>query len=173
MAFNRGHDRTPTSGALRWGVKTSLVDFIRGLPDGTVSVANGAAEIRTGIFEFPLQPELSAWDARSEVGILQFGGQVVLRGHGRMLNYLIEAPSILIHGAEGILCVVDIPPERAEGEMGDSQRTPFALLTPRNTSARGLGRWMSASTSLTKPANERFLQYELGQAFDPIELSIE
>jgi Htaa len=173
MAFKRGHDRTPTSGALRWGVKTSLVDFIRGLPDGTVLIANGAAEIRTGIFEFPLQPELSSWDARSEVGMLQFRGQVVLRGHGRTLNYIIEAPSILINGPEGILCVVDFPAERADGDMRDAQRTPFALLTPRDTSARGLGRWRSASTSLTQPANDRFLQYELGHAFDPIELSIE
>ena len=79
------HRRSPH--ALEWGIKQSLVDYVLGMHDGSVTVTDPASEIGAG-YRFP--PE-SAQQA-SEDGTLRFAGTVTLSGHGGLLKIVVADP---------------------------------------------------------------------------------
>ena len=67
--------------ALVWGIKSSLLGYVRGMSDGRVEVADGATEAGDG-FRF------------EALGPLAFRGAVTLHGHGGMLHLRIADPAI-------------------------------------------------------------------------------
>lgn len=69
--------------ALVWGVKASLLGYVRGMPDGRVEVSDGAAADPGG-FAFP-----------SAGGALEFRGAVTLTGHGGMMRVVLADPRLV------------------------------------------------------------------------------
>lgn len=70
--------------ALHWGIKSSLLGYVRGMPDGAVVVAGGAEERDDG-FRFP----------GAGGSDLAFRGSVTLTGHGGMMRVVIADPAIV------------------------------------------------------------------------------
>ena len=68
--------------ALLWGVKASLLGYVRGMPDGAVTLAGGAEQTEGG-FRFPGE------------GGGAFRGSVTLAGHGGMMRVVIAQPAIV------------------------------------------------------------------------------
>lgn len=66
---------------LVWGVKQSLLAYVRGMSDGTVATSSGATEA-VGVFTFPGEA-------------LSFTGAVTLTGHGGMMRVVLADPSIV------------------------------------------------------------------------------
>ena len=89
--------------ALVWGVKASLLDYVRGMPDGAVAV-DGAIESADG-FTFP-----SA--AGPDDGILRFGGSVTLTGHSGMMRVVIADPWVAVDARELSIADPDDPTGR-------------------------------------------------------------
>lgn len=73
--------------ALEWGIKDTLVSYVRGMKDGSVTVSAPAREIG-GAFWFPATPAASA----AGNSTLKFSGSVALSGHGGMLKLIFEDP---------------------------------------------------------------------------------
>lgn len=90
--------------SLVWGIKESLIRYVRGMSDGSVQVSGSAVETAAG-FVFPSDPEPGpALD--SPGAPLRFRGAVMLTGHGGMLRIGISDPWLVPgpdpHGPWGI-----------------------------------------------------------------------
>jgi hypothetical protein len=70
---------------LSWGVKASLVGYVRGMADGRVETTDGA-ELADNAFRFP---------RREGADDLAFRGSVALTGHGGMLRVVIADPALV------------------------------------------------------------------------------
>lgn len=66
---------------LVWGIKRSLLGYVRGMPDGRVAAVGGATETAEG-FVFPGQD-------------LRFSGVVTLTGHHGMMRIVIADPALV------------------------------------------------------------------------------
>jgi hypothetical protein len=89
--------------ALVWGIKASLLGYVRGMPDGAVTLSGGAEEVDGG-FRFP------AADAAGHTGAdapLAFRGAVTLTGHGGMLRVTIADPALVDTGDGWVLEIAD------------------------------------------------------------------
>ncbi|GAA1720472.1 hypothetical protein GCM10009809_15230 [Isoptericola hypogeus] len=73
--------------ALVWGVKASLLAYVRGMPDGRVEASGGATETPDG-FAFPAHGE-------ERGGVLGFHGSVTLTGHGGMMRVVLADPRLV------------------------------------------------------------------------------
>ncbi|WP_413319020.1 HtaA domain-containing protein [Agrococcus sp. 1P02AA] len=89
-------------GALVWGIKASLLAYVRGMPDGAVAASGGALETPGG-FRFPA------------VGPLAFAGAVTLTGHHGMLRIVVADPSIVEAAAGWALEIAD--PDAPAGRL--------------------------------------------------------
>lgn len=112
---------------LRWGIKASFVSYVVGMPDGAMSVTHGAVADPAG-FLFPVV-DASAFDSRTGSGILRFGGDVRLRGHGGMLQVRIADPELVVD-EEG--------PRLSIEDTGGSRLTIAHLGTPSVAEGGGL-----------------------------------
>lgn len=72
--------------ALLWGIKASLLDYVRRMPDGAITTSDGASQTDGG-FLFPSRDDASA--------DLAFCGAVTLRGHSGMMRVVITNPSLV------------------------------------------------------------------------------
>jgi len=90
-----------TTGVLRWGIKSSMLDYVRMLPDGTLTF-DGVDAREQRVFEFPLI-DASGWTG--EGGILRFGGEFRSTGHHGTRLTTIVLPSIEVRGTVGRLSV--------------------------------------------------------------------
>ncbi|GAA3611128.1 hypothetical protein GCM10010968_09370 [Agrococcus terreus] len=72
------------SGGMHWGIKASLLAYVRRMADGAVSLADGAEDDGAGGVRWP------AGDAP-----LAFRGSVTLTGHGGLLRVTIADPSLV------------------------------------------------------------------------------
>lgn len=126
---------------LLWGVKQSLIGYVRRMPDGAVELHGGAIETAEG-FEFP-----------SVLGEdLRFRGAVVLTGHGGMMHVTIADPALVRAGGGWILEIAD--PD------SPAVRLPFATIESFDgTSASG--------SALTEEGADLFFgPYEAGTPVD-------
>ncbi|WP_404311552.1 HtaA domain-containing protein [Agrococcus terreus] len=79
-----GDIRSGLHGGMHWGIKASLLAYVRRMPDGAVSFADGAADHgERGIRWAP------------GVAPLAFRGRVTLTGHGGLLRVTIADPSLV------------------------------------------------------------------------------
>ncbi|GEK80161.1 HtaA domain-containing protein [Agrococcus baldri] len=125
--------------ALLWGVKASLLGYVRGMPDGAVTVTGGAEEVDGG-FRFPA------------AGSLRFCGSVTLTGHGGMMRVVVADPAIV--EAEGGWAIEIADPD------DDAARLRFATLT-------GFDGERTSGAALTEDGADLFFgPYERGTPID-------
>ena len=129
-----------------WGVKASLLDYVRGMPDGKVAV-DGAIESADG-FTFP-----SA--AGPDDGILRFSGSVTLTGHSGMMRVVIADPWLAVDARE--LSIAD--PDDPTGRLS------FARFL--SVAADEDGALRAGGTTLTADGSDLFFgPYREGTALD-------
>lgn len=157
---------TPTD--LRWGVKESLRNYIGSLSDGVVAAADGATLQEDGIFRFPWDEHASNYDPATGRGVLAFTGTAQLSGHFGMLSVTLTDPRIEIGDDGATLTVVDVD----EAPNTPDARTVFASVhmaaAEPGASADGIRAWDGAGTKLSTTGADWFMQYSIGQDFDPI-----
>lgn len=142
-----------SSGALRWGVRTSFLDYLRALDDGEAN-AGGDAAFDGAEFQFPLA-DAAGFDPATGRGILTFSGSARFRGHGGMLDLVFADPHLTC-GDEGAL-TVDV----------DGRRVPFAMVD------LGAG-WTDAPAALTREGSALLNDvYPPGAQLDPLSVWID
>lgn len=87
----RGNEAAPRT--LVWGIKDSLIRYVRGMSDGSVQVSGSAIETAEG-FRFPPDPEPDPGPG-SHGAPLRFRGAVVLTGHSGMLRICFSDPWLI------------------------------------------------------------------------------
>lgn len=124
--------------ALVWAVKRSLLGYVRGMSDGTVTTAGGAHEEDAG-FVFP-------GDGRV------FSGSVTLTGHGGMMRVILADPALVPRGDAWMLEIAD-PDDGAA-------RLPFATVA-------AFDGWTGTGVALTADGADLFFgPYEAGTPFE-------
>lgn len=87
---------------LRWGIKRSLLQYVRGSADGTVRLSGGATETPEG-FQFPGEG-------------LRFVGAVTLTAHNGMMRVVVADPA-LVSSSEGWAIEIS-DPDDADARLG-------------------------------------------------------
>lgn len=129
----------PAGRSLLWGIKASLLGYVRGMADGSVEAGDGATISEAGI-RFP------------GAGGLAFRGSVTLTGHGGMLRVRIADPALVERAGGWVLEIAD-PDD-------PSQRMAFATIAAFD------GR-QATGTALTQDGADLFFgPYERGTALD-------
>jgi hypothetical protein len=106
---------TPEAAALRgmmWGIKSSFVDYIAGMPDGAMSVTDGAVAADGG-FLFPVIDH-EDFDRSTGLGLLRFGGDVRFRAHNGVLSVRIAHPELVADGDGARILIRDVRDEPLE-----------------------------------------------------------
>ena len=135
------HGGSLHGGSLLWGIKASLLDYVRGMGDGTVEAAGGATVTDAGI-RFP----------GAGTGALAFGGAVTLTAHGGMLHVTIADPAIVETSTGWALEIAD--------PHDPSRRMAFATIAAFD------GR-RASGTALTQDGADLFFgPYQRGTAID-------
>lgn len=97
---------------LTWGVKESLMRYVRGLADGLIEVSGGAAMIEPGeaemtepgAFRFPFVEA-----ATDGGGVLRYGGRLHWYGHGGLMDAALSDPWLSLGPAPTISFEVELP----------------------------------------------------------------
>lgn len=156
---------------LVWGVKTSLVSYVRSLADGEIAfqapaqAATQEQAARLGCtegFAFAADPDCSHYDTATRTGQLRFQGGVTFSGHFNTMRVELADPRLDLRDGAGTLSV------RTNGRIGtprwDAIATATATVLPNACQARGI------RVDLALTAAGRLLlgqQYPVGQALDP------
>ncbi|MCU1548190.1 MAG: hypothetical protein JWO29_1141 [Arthrobacter sp.] len=152
-------DPSPPLG-LTWGIKRSFIDYIRGLPDGAVSAADGATVVEPGLFRFA--PERSEYDIARGAGLLRFRGDVRLAGHHGMMFVRLLDPWIELAGGSGILSISTGGGGQERAEVGT-----LRAVAPRES--EGYLVWEHVAVMVSAGGSELFDgQYAAGQPMDPL-----
>ena len=130
---------TAPGGHLDWGIKASLLDYVRGMGDGTVETAGGATAAADGL-RFP------------HAAGLAFRGAVTLTAHGGMLHVTIADPALVETATGWAIGIVD--------PHDPSRRMRFATIAAFD------GR-RASGTALTQDGADLFFgPYQRGTAID-------
>ncbi|GAB3596051.1 HtaA domain-containing protein [Microbacterium tumbae] len=86
---------------LVWGVKESLLSYVRRMPDGAITADDGA-RIDGNAVSFPGDG-------------LRFSGSVTLTGHGGMMHVVLSAPQLVREEETWSLSIED--PDAPEGRL--------------------------------------------------------
>lgn len=133
--------------SLDWGIKASLLRYVRGMSDGAVTVSGGASEIDSvagGGFRFPSDDTTDA--------LLAFRGTVTLTGHGGMMRVVLADPALVETGTGWVL-EIDDPDD-------PSIRLVFATVADFDGH-------LASGTALTEDGADFFFgPYERGTALD-------
>lgn len=153
-------DPLPPPG-LSWGIKRSFIDYITGLPDGSVSATDGATVAETSLFCF--SPESSDYDVARGTGVLRFRGDVRLAGHHGMLLVRLLDPWVTFTSGGGILSI-------STGVGGGQDRTTVGFLSPSTPVETGGSLvWEHVDVVISPEGSELFDgQYAAGQPMDPL-----
>lgn len=151
---------------LTWGIKRSFIAYIRDLPDGTVSAADGAVVVDSGLFCFA--PDEPDYDAALGTGVLRFHGDVRLGGHHGMLFVRLLDPWIAFTGGRGVLSI-------STGGSTGQDRVAVGFLhasTPREV--EGCLVWEDVEVVISPEGAELFDgQYAAQQPMDPLSIRVE
>lgn len=144
--------------ALLWGIKSSLVAYVRSQSDGTIEASDGAELTSTGTFRFPFV------DVSTDEGLrLRYGGGVRLRAHNGLLDIALSEPCIEFSPVPSISVVAEWtgdPPERV-------------TIARMDVAAAAGGGWIGAPVRLTADGALTLgaLQYYEGQEVDDASFS--
>jgi hypothetical protein len=144
---------------LRWGIKSSFVDYVRKMPDGKGSVGDGAVPVGTGDIFYTYDAEASTDEAWA------FRGDVRFSGHFGMLFVRLAHPRLEL-GADGA-AVLTI-------EGAESERIALVTATVRRVGGQdGTDLWGSDDVALTTAGVELFNEvYAEGEPFEPIVIQL-
>lgn len=78
---------------LVWGIKRSLIEYVEGLEDGTIEIADPAGR-NEHEFLFSYDASASQFDIETRTGVLQFRGAVTLRGYAGNLQIQVIDPQL-------------------------------------------------------------------------------
>ena len=136
---------------LTWSIKTSFIDYVERMPDGVVSVGDGASRRADGTFHFPLA-------SSQDPAVVEFHGSVTCTGHYGMLTVSFADLAILdVDGRRILTCADDDEP--------GGRREFLDLLEPEFSGA--LVRF--ARPVLTQDGADVFFDnYRPGTPFDPV-----
>lgn len=127
------------SGHLDWGIKASLLDYVRGMGDGSAETTDGAEATDDGL-RFPRAAGLA------------FRGAVTLTAHGGMMRVTIADPAIVETAAGWAIEIAD--------PHDPSRRMAFATIAAFD------GR-RASGTALTQDGADLFFgPYQRGTAID-------
>lgn len=154
---------------LIWGVKTSLVSYVRALADGEVAVqapaqaASPELAARLGCtegFAFAPDPDGSFYDTATRTGQMRFLGGVSFSGHFNTMRVELNDPRLELRDGAGTLSV------RTNGRIGTPRWDAIATATviPDTGQASGI------RVDLALTAAGRLLlgqQYPVGQSLAP------
>lgn len=158
---------------LTWGVKRSFLDYIAGLPDGSVSAAAGATLLEPGLFCFA--PDHvdeatgsagSGYDAARGTGALRFRGDVRLAGHHGMLLVRLLDPWITFTGGSGVLSI-------STGGSSQERTTVAFVRAAAPRAVDGSLVWEHVEVVISPEGSELFDgQYAAGQPMDPLVIRV-
>ena len=163
------YDDTQAFAPLVWGIKASLVSYVRGLGDGEIAVqapaevaSHGQAAGQEGAqgFVFAAEPEGSCFDIDTETGQLRFQGTVSFSGHFNTLRMEFSDPRLDLRGGTGTLSL------RTNGRIGtprwEAIATAVILPSPNGSCGLRIGLAITAAGRMLFGQ-----QYPVGQALDP------
>jgi hypothetical protein len=149
---------------LRWGIKSSFIDYVRRMPDGKGSVGDGAVPVGTGDLFYAYDAEASTQtdDAR----VIAFRGDVRFSGHMGMLFVRIAHPRLEIRGEDAVLTIED-PEARPDGPRVPLVRATMVRLDAPPGSGAEI--WGAEKVVLTSEGVELFNEvYAEGEPFEPL-----
>lgn len=162
------------SAELSWGFKESFRAYIDGsIANGEWTVADGASYATPS---FGFASESGRIDPRAPLGQIAFPGSVRFTGHGGILDTTIANPVVLFQSDDTALLLLDVTGPTMEGDQVAVTATPFVEidLAGQNFAAvDGIITIDDAPTTLTVDGNDAFPNYEAGEAFDPITVTID
>lgn len=143
---------------LQWGIKDSLLGYLRGIEDGLIE-ADFPAAFEGNLFTFSEDSAASNFDAETATGTLQFQGTAKLSGHWGMMNIVLKNPLIELQNGAGTLLVAQ------GGILTPETFVPFVKL-------ERIGDNHEYRTILT-PEGRLVLgeQYQVGQELNPLTLA--
>ena len=160
-------DNGTVRAGLRWGIKSSFLDYVARTPGSQSSVTSGALTTSKRRYYFPLAT--NEYDPPSGQEILKFSGDVRFAGHFGMLLVVFIDPWVTMDRAGGTLTFAD-----PDHYPDVSKRLPMLDLAPATwADNQGMRYWPNIATSLRPEAMEFFNNvYPAGEVFDPIDICI-
>lgn len=116
---------------LRWGIKSSFIEYVRRMPDGKGAVGDGALPVGTSeiFFEYDAETTASLAADVPDRRVVAFRGTVTFTGHFGMLRVSIAQPHLEIDGDRAALTIAD-----PDGHA-DRPRVSLATLTLQRVGA--------------------------------------
>lgn len=150
--------------ALIWNIKTSLVHYVSGMADGTVTLADGAEHTAAG-FRFPSIDRVLPGALTDRT----FTGTVRMQGHSGMLRLQFARPRVETADDGSISVSFDDPDEFERQDDAPAQlhvgRLCFASVTSLTAEADGSLR--GTGVALTEAGADLFFgPYEEGTTLD-------
>lgn len=142
---------------LQWGIKDSLLGYLRGIEDGVIEAVEPAV-FDGSHFTFGEDSAASNFDAETATGTLQFLGTAKLSGHWGMMNIVLKNPLLELEQGSGSLLIAQ------GGILSPETFVPFVKLESTEQP-------LSFRTLLT--AEGRLVlgeQYQVGQELNPLTL---
>jgi hypothetical protein len=152
---------------LRWGIKSSFVDYVARMPDGRLSVGGGAEPGQAGGVVFPpIRGARRTTEDNVDERIWEFGGEARFAGHFGMLFVRIASPTIAVRDGVGRLTIAD--PYVADG----GERLTLAdVVVHEQSQSPGALVWKSSAVLMHASARALFNDvYQAGEPFDPLTL---
>ncbi|PHV66152.1 HtaA domain-containing protein [Williamsia muralis] len=152
-------DAGPTLG-LRWPIKRTFVNYVRGMTDGKGSATHGASVTGSMEFLYENDPGFSSTDE------WRFRGDVRFAGHSGLLFVKIADPRITVVGADGVAELTVVDP------YGSDTRLKLATLrvSPQHR-PDGIQMWTGTDVRLSAEGVGLFNDvYQPGEEFDSLEI---
>lgn len=166
-----------TSATLVWGFKESFRSYISG------TIANGSWDTTGNVSYktpvFTIAGGTGSLDETASKGAVSFTGSMHFTGHSGALDTTFSDPVLEIVDATTALLYVDVASApREAAEAGDAtihtyDDIPFVRIDLASaTAGSGSISGSALPTALTSEGNTVFSSYEVGSAFDPIDVSV-
>jgi hypothetical protein len=157
---------------LRWGIKSSFIDYVRRMPDGRGWVGDGATPI--GSHEIVYAPEVADRGAAEDGGGARswtFRGDVRFSGHAGMLFVQVAAPVLtLLDGVDGAARLTVANPA---GPAGPERLPLVTLRLSREPAPDGIEVWSGTDVRLTESGTALFDDvYPAGEPFEPLSVRL-
>ena len=154
---------------LRWGIKTSFLDYVRRMPDGRAWTGEGAVPVsETEILFPPVEAGIRPAGAGVPDRFWAFGGDVRFTGHFGMLFVRIAFPVLTWRDGVAALTVA------AQSDEEPADRVPLVTLRlEAEPAAERIELWRGTDVRLTQAGAELFNNvYPAGEAFEPLTLTL-
>lgn len=144
---------------LRWGIKTSFIEYVRRMPDGQAAVGDGAVPLGTHEVFFTLDPDLAPTPTT-----WAFRGDLRFTGHYGMLFVRIARPWLLLETSSATLTI----------ETADGGRAELVTATLERVDVRsGTEIWAGTDVKLAEAGVALFNDvYEAGEPFEPLVVQV-